>query len=228
VAEAPRNVNIPIGEVHKIKTVEDAKKVIESLVLEIYRMYRYLGKDVHEHHHTTNITNVTDVDIVEVIELMIEAQDYSVFYAYDNNIAILEPGEYGQVLTTSGDNASPFWAWVWQEPGGEGAPSVYHFVVITSSYAVAQLVPDAAIAPSAAALTADPLMDQGGPNTDWDYSWNYPEISATDAHAIETADQTLTNDTIGQNDGNASFQYPGSDNDQVDMQVDVDTDVATP
>ena len=37
----------------------------------------------------------------------------------------LEPGEYGQVLTTGGANQRPFWAWVWEEPGGDFGGKVF-------------------------------------------------------------------------------------------------------
>jgi len=53
----------------------------------------------------------------------------TVIYIWDDDgthyLERLEPGQYGQVLTTAGPNHRPFWAWVWEEPGADFGGRVF-------------------------------------------------------------------------------------------------------
>ena len=108
----------------------------------------------------------------------------------DKYLQRLIPGQYGQVLVTGGAGERPFWDWVWWSPGAEGAPSIYRYVIIYSSYAVALLTISRS-ANEQAAIGSSVVCDQGGPSDDWQYNWQYPEIAAVDAAAVISPDQSI-------------------------------------
>ena len=108
----------------------------------------------------------------------------------DKYLQRLIPGQYGQVLVTGGAGERPFWDWVWWSPGAEGAPSIYRYVIIYSSYAVALLTISRS-ANEQAAIGSSVVCDQGGPSDDWQYNWQYPEIAAVDAVAVISPDQSI-------------------------------------
>ena len=116
-------------------------------------------------HYTAGVSNN---DLQPIID-MLAASVGTIVYTWEDlsgnrKIGILPPGLYGQVLVTAGDDAAPFWDWVWGAPGAMGGGalleilmySVFQFEVITVNL----------VFQTTETLEAEHGTDEG-PNPDW-------------------------------------------------------------